>query len=133
MEAILSAFPNAVIAVKQLIEGELEFDAGTAAPSSPWTGDPGFYRLRFFGGTDDRFTDRPRFDVDSLCNDEFLAWGMAEKIRQLLLSFPRVTAEGVIGRVTTVTRPHLVPWGASNTVFNVTATYTASLRRNRPN
>lgn len=105
-------------------------------PNSPWNGDPPFLRIRVIGGTDDGTTDRPRIDVDTLTDDEKSSDMMAERVRQRLGAAPfRVTigdTTAVVDAVSMESRPHQVPWGANAQVFNCTATYTVSMRRQRP-
>lgn len=135
MTTQLAPFPNVKLALIALL-GDLA-RAGTESPAPPWNGDPTFLRIRVYGGTDDRITDRPRFDVDALADDEQVADDLAESVRQRLLAGPHEidvpvgegTVRIILDRVRTDTRPHQVPWGANTAVFNATAAYQGSLRR----
>lgn len=127
----LAAYPDP-LAVAVILFGDIA-RTGAHTPTG-WDGTTPFLLVRLFGGSDNGWTDRPRFDVDSLAPNEITADANAEKVRQRALAGPfRVTlADGtvcVVDRIDVDTRPHHVPWGSTLTVFNSTATYSMSVRR----
>jgi hypothetical protein len=88
-------------------------------------------RVRRVGGPDDRFTDRPRVDVDVYSSTFSESSGLAERCRQRLISKPARTSAGVIDRAFTEVGPHEVPYTDPD-VRLVTATYRVSMRRRTP-
>jgi hypothetical protein len=129
----LSDWPDPFIALVELLNSIDQADpavvtASTAVPAG-FTGNPPMYRIRGLGGSDDFITDSPTIDIDTLSNDEATANLWAGLARQLLLRGPHTTSVGVIDRVTTITRPHQVPYGANSGIFNATSTYRFALRR----
>jgi hypothetical protein len=89
-------------------------------------------RVRPIGGSDDRFTDRTRTDVEvygPIADDEYPAIrDLAEAIRQRLLAYPHITAAGNVDWVETELRPTEIPHD-DPAVRLVAATYRISFRR----
>ncbi len=100
---------------------------GTVTPPSLLTSLP-FVRVTRIGGLDTRLFDTARVDVDSFGATRAVSYDLAEACRQRLLSYPQVTAAGVIDLVVTNAGPHEVPWGDTN-VRRFTASYSISARR----
>jgi hypothetical protein len=98
-----------------------------------------FIRISRIGGTDDRITDTARVDVDCFQSTRVLVQTMAEGVRQHLIAGPYVVLEGaVIDRITTLSGPFEVAWGASGSrstsrgydpIRRFTASYTVTARR----
>ena len=121
----LAAFPDVEVAVMDLIEDLAT--VGTTTPADLIQQLP-FVRVLRFGGSDDRFTDSPRIDIDVFESTRPLAFTLAETIRARLLSFPHVINGVVIDKATTLVGPQEVPWSDPN-VRHLTASYTVALRR----
>jgi hypothetical protein len=84
--------------------------------------------VRAIGGADDRFTDRPRTDVDIYTADYPTARDLAEACRQRLLGYPHMTDAGNVDWADTEVRPHEIPHD-DPAVRLVAATYRISFRR----
>jgi hypothetical protein len=87
-------------------------------------------RVRCIGGSDSRFFDNPRVDVEVFAATRATAMPLAETIRQRLISKPRRTAFGVIDRAETEVRPQEIPYEDPD-IRRILATYRLSLRRSR--
>lgn len=85
-------------------------------------------RTRVIGGTDDRFTDRVRVDVEVYDTNDVVSNTIAEAARQRLLAFPHITTAGNIDWVQTESRPAEIPHD-DPAVRLVAATYRISFRR----
>lgn len=85
-------------------------------------------RVRRLGGADDRWTDRPRVDVEVYGTTRAVAMPLAKTLQARLLSWPRATAHGVLDRADTEVGPQEIPY-ADQDVHLVTATYRLALRR----
>ena len=85
-------------------------------------------RVRCIGGSDDRFFDNPRVDVEVFAASRAVAMPLAEAIRQRLISKPRLTAFGVIDRADTEVRPQEIPYDDPD-IRRISATYRLSTRR----
>jgi hypothetical protein len=101
---------------------------GTVTPSNLQTVLP-FIRVMRLGGTDDRFTDTARIDIDMFESTRPLVWTLAETVRQRMLSYPHTTNDGTIDFVVTSSAPFEVPWGDPTNVRRFVATYTVATRR----
>lgn len=121
----LAAFPDVEDAFCDLL-ADLG-TTGTVTPKDLQAHLP-FIRCRRFGGSDDRFTDTARVDVDVLAATRAEAVQVAEAVRQRLISHPARVGTVVLDRITTTTAPREVPWEDPN-VRRLTATYTVLARR----
>lgn len=118
-------FPDLETAVMDLLSDLAS--TGTVAPADLLTSMP-FVRVMRIGGGDTRFIDTAHVDVDAFGATRAAAYSLAEACREVLLSFPYVTAVGVIDSVVTDSGPHEIPWGDPN-VRRLTASYTLTARR----
>lgn len=125
----LAIFPDIETAVLLLLD-DLGATTGIETPNNLALVCP-FIRVRSLGGSDDRFNDHSRIDLDVFSPLRVTAKSLAELVRQRLLSFPHVLTSCVIDEVTTEVSPQEIPW--SNTAIRlVAATYSATTRRNSP-
>jgi hypothetical protein len=85
-------------------------------------------RVRRLGGGDDRWTDRPRVDVEVYGPSREVAKPLALSLQARLLSFPIATGHGVIDRVSTEVGPQEIPY-TDQDIRLFPATYRLSLRR----
>lgn len=101
---------------------------GTVLPSDLHAKLP-FVRPRRIGGADDRVTDVARVVVDVFAVSRAVAWDLALRVQQRMISGPRlVPGAGVIDRATTNVGPQDAPYEDSR-VRLVTAIYDVSSRR----
>lgn len=87
-----------------------------------------FVRVMRIGGSDNRFTDFPRVDVEVFSPSRQTAYALAEAIRARLLGYPIPVSGGLIDRVRTETAPFRAPW-ADPKIHRYLATYQLSARR----
>lgn len=122
---VLAAFPDV-----ERILGDLLGDLGTVGSetSIDLQAVLPFIRVRRVGGTDNRFTDATRVDIDVYDTDATAAKELTETIRQRLISGPSLTAHGVIDRAWTESGPQTAPSDDQN-VRRVITTYRISMRR----
>lgn len=91
-------------------------------------------RVRRLGGTDDRWTDKPRVDVQVYSavtpapGGRTAAVQLAATLQARLLSWPRTTPHGVIDYASTEVGPQEIPYEDQD-IRLITATYRLSLRR----
>lgn len=88
-------------------------------------------RIIRIGGRDDFVTDTARVDVDVFAggtDPRSVAWPIAERARQVLLSGPHVVGEVTIDKVITTTAATEIPWDDPE-VRRWTAAYEVSCRR----
>lgn len=85
-------------------------------------------RVHRIGGADTRIFDQPRVVVEVYAPTWAVAWPLAERCRQRLITGPVRTSAGVIGRTTTEVGP--ADWPYENPDIRlVRAIYRSSLRR----
>lgn len=123
-----SAYPDVEVALVDLLGDLASGGAGTVTPPDLQDSMP-FLRIKRFGGTDDLWTDAALVSVDAFASTRTAAFDLAESVRQRLLTFPHVTAEGTIDRTTTATGPNEVGWSDDQTVRRFTASYRVTVRR----
>lgn len=123
---LLASFPKAARVVAALLT-----DLGTTGGETSTTlqDDLPFIRVRRIGGTDDRVTDVARVDVRVYAEDLSDAEGLAETIRQRLISGPSTTVHGVLDRAVTEVGPQEVPGPDPDHYRVVSTTYRVSVRR----
>ena len=122
---ILTAFPDV-----ERVLGDLLGDLGTVGSetATDMQSHLPFIRVRRVGGTDDRFTDATRVDIDVYAIDATTAKALTEITRQRLISGPSTTAHGIIDRAWTESGPQTAPTDDQN-IRRVITTYRISLRR----
>lgn len=129
----LGPFPDIEQALMDLLSDLVTdpADVGTVVPADLQTRITAgriVIRVRCIGGTDDRFFDNPRVDIEVYAGTRAAAMPLAETIRQRLISKGRRTAYGVIDRADTEVRPQEVPYDDPD-IRRVSATYRLSARR----
>jgi hypothetical protein len=87
-----------------------------------------FIKVARIGGTDDRFTDAARIDVQYFTLSRTLAKVVSANGHQHLLAYPHSVDAGVIDRVTTDVSPNEVPW-ANDKIRMFTSSYRITARR----
>lgn len=134
----LAAFPDVEQSLMDLLTDLVvdPDDVGIIIPSDLQQrvlGDPPrpVIRVRCIGGSDNRFFDNPRIDIEVFAASRAAAMPLAETIRQRLISKPRHTAFGVIDRAETEVRPQEIPYDDPD-IRRIAATYRLSMRRRVP-
>lgn len=122
-----AAFIDEEAAVIDLLSDLVDGKIDTETPADLQSNLP-FIRVVRLGGTDDRTSDSGRIDVDCFAKLRTDTKTLAMAAQQLLISYPHVTAAGVIDRVATDVAPNEVPWN-NPAIRRFIASYNVIVRR----